>query len=163
MHQHSTKYLVRRRWSAMAGGLAGLLAMMALASVPAFSAGHDGATPAAHAGSSLAAARDKPDGGDSPGATVYQNQCSICHQADRKGLPPTFPSLVGVTTRLSDAEIMGIVHNGKGRMPAQPDLEPASVAAVIAYLKTADASAPSGAPADSAPPPPSSPAPPPAM
>ena len=156
MDQRFRKDGLRRKWFVMVGGLA----VMGLAAVPAFSAGHGGA---GRLESRPAHVQDKPEGGDSPGATVYSNQCSICHQADRKGVPPTFPSLVGVTSRLSDAEIAGIVHNGRGRMPAQADLEPAGIAAVIAYLKAADASAPAGSPGDSTPtPPPSSPAPPPA-
>ncbi len=86
---------------------------------------------------------------DSPGGTAYKNQCSLCHGVDRKGVPPVFPSLVGVPSRLSDAQITDIVHNGRGRMPAQPSLEPAVVTSIIAYLKTADTDAP---PSNSPPP-----------
>ena len=152
-----------RRWAALAGAPV----MMAVALMPASVAARGArALPAAAASAHAAvpawgAMQDaRPDGkAEDPGAglglTTYQNQCSICHQADRKGVPPTFPSLAGVTSRLTDAQITDIVHNGRGRMPAQPTLEPASVTAVIAYLKASDAATPTES---GPPPPPSSPA-----
>ena len=141
----------RQRWAA----LAGVPGMLAMALLPASVAARGmRVAPARGVRASVPAPgsmqESKPD---DLGATTYQNQCSICHQADRKGVPPTFPSLVGVTGRLTDAQIADIVHNGRGRMPAQPSLEPASVTAVIAYLKSSDAATP----AESAPKPPGNP------
>ena len=77
---------------------------------------------------------NKPGGG--LGSDVYQSQCSICHGGDRRGAPPSFPSLVDVHTRLSDAAITTIIHNGKGRMPSFPGVQDARLTALLEYLKT---------------------------
>jgi quinoprotein glucose dehydrogenase len=76
------------------------------------------------------------------GSKTYQAQCSICHGADRAGSPPSFPSLVGVTQRFTDAQIADIITHGKGRMTAQPNLDTAKIAELIEYLRSAS-SAPS--------------------
>jgi mono/diheme cytochrome c family protein len=70
------------------------------------------------------------------GSSVYQSQCAVCHGIDRKGSPPTFPSLEGVEQRLSRAAITNIVRQGKGRMPAFPGIEQSRLTALLAYLKT---------------------------
>lgn len=71
------------------------------------------------------------------GAKIYQSQCSICHGANRAGSPPAFPSLVGVSQRLTDEQITAVLMHGRGRMPALPNLDSAKIAALLAYLKTA--------------------------
>jgi glucose dehydrogenase len=76
--------------------------------------------------------------GGSLGSTVYQSQCAICHGGDRKGNPPTFPSLIDEQKRLSDAQVTAIIQNGKGRMPSFPNVEAARLTAVLEYLKTGD-------------------------
>jgi quinoprotein glucose dehydrogenase len=82
---------------------------------------------------------DNPNAG--AGAKIYQSQCAICHGADRAGSPPAFPSLVGVSQRLTDAQITDVIAHGKGRMPGLPNLDSAKVAVLMDYLKSA-ASAP---------------------
>ena len=72
----------------------------------------------------------------SAGATVYQGQCAACHGVDRKGSPPAFPSLVDYQQRLTDAQVTTIIHNGKGRMPAFPNVADARLVALLDYLKT---------------------------
>jgi len=72
----------------------------------------------------------------SPGFTLYQSQCSVCHGANRKGSPPQFPSLLGVSDRLSDTAIESTIHNGKGRMSAFPAIQGDSLHALIEYLHT---------------------------
>jgi glucose dehydrogenase len=74
--------------------------------------------------------------GGSIGFRAYQSQCSICHGADRKGSPPTFPSLVDEQKRLSDAQIVEIIHNGKGRMPSFPNVQSAELASLLEYVET---------------------------
>ena len=74
------------------------------------------------------------------GSDVYMSQCALCHGGDRRGAPPAFPSLVGLHQRLSDPQVTAIVHNGKGRMPAFPNVEEADLAALLEYLKTGEAS-----------------------
>ena len=76
----------------------------------------------------------------SPGATLYQSQCAMCHGVDRAGAPPAFPSLVGVFTTLSADQVTEQIKKGKGRMPSFPNLDDHAVAALLDYLR-------SGAPA----------------
>lgn len=71
------------------------------------------------------------------GTKVYQSQCAICHGVNRVGSPPAFPSLVGVSQRLSDAQIGDVITHGRGRMPGLPNLDSGKVAQLIEYLKTA--------------------------
>ena len=77
---------------------------------------------------------NKPGGG--LGAAIYQSQCTLCHGGDRKGSPPAFPSLVGYQKHLTDAQIITLIHNGKGRMPSFPNVADARLSALLAYLKT---------------------------
>ena len=77
---------------------------------------------------------NKPGGG--VGSTVYLSQCSLCHGGDRKGSPPTFPTLIDIQKRLTDAQIIEIIANGKGRMPSFPNVQAASLTALLDYLKT---------------------------
>jgi mono/diheme cytochrome c family protein len=74
--------------------------------------------------------------GGSIGFRAYQSQCSICHGGDRKGSPPTFPSLIDEQKRLSDARIIEIIHNGKGRMPSFPNVQSAELASLLEYVET---------------------------
>jgi len=70
------------------------------------------------------------------GITVYQTQCAICHGGDRKGSPPAFPSLVDVDKRLTNAAIVDLIHNGKGRMPSFPNMTDARLTALLDFMKT---------------------------
>jgi quinoprotein glucose dehydrogenase len=49
--------------------------------------------------------------------SLYNNNCASCHRTDRKGEPPTFPSLVNIGNRLSRDEITKVIAQGTGRMP----------------------------------------------
>ncbi len=70
------------------------------------------------------------------GETTYQTQCALCHGVDRKGSPPTFPSLVDDPKHLTDAQIITLIHSGKGRMPSFPNIADARLIALLAYIKT---------------------------
>lgn len=72
----------------------------------------------------------------SAGAAIYQTQCALCHGANRTGSPPAFPSLVGVTDRLTDAQIAAVLARGRGRMPAFPSLNSAQTAALLDFLRS---------------------------
>jgi mono/diheme cytochrome c family protein len=74
--------------------------------------------------------------GGSLGARTYDSQCAVCHGTDRSGSPPAFPSLVKVTSRLSDDAITTVIHSGKGRMPSFPSIEGESLTSMLDYLKT---------------------------
>lgn len=66
-----------------------------------------------HAAKALSPNRQEVDG-----ATIYNRNCAICHGDDLLGAPSNYPGLVGTRGRLTDAQILSNVHNGKGRMPA---------------------------------------------
>ena len=68
------------------------------------------------------------------GASLYQEQCSACHGADRKGAPPDFPPLTDVG-KLSAAQIGEIIQQGRGRMPGFPQIGVTDRSAIIAYLQ----------------------------
>jgi quinoprotein glucose dehydrogenase len=68
------------------------------------------------------------------GRGIYQEQCTICHRDDMTGAPPTFPSLVGVGTRMNHNAIAITIQRGRGRMPAFPSLGQDEVDAVVDYL-----------------------------
>jgi len=74
----------------------------------------------------------------SMGESIYQNQCSVCHQSNRAGSPPTFPSLVGIDKRLTDQQIQDTIHQGRGRMPAFTSLSDDQTAALLRFLKNPD-------------------------
>ena len=82
----------------------------------------------------------------STGERTYHNQCSICHNDDRKGSPPTYPSLIDVGKRLTSSEIESTVTQGKGRMPAFPNLQGDYLQALIKYVSSDDASKAEAAP-----------------
>jgi glucose dehydrogenase len=70
----------------------------------------------------------------STGERTYHNQCSVCHNDNRSGSPPTYPSLVDVGKRLTDAEIETTIVQGKGRMPAFPNLRGNYLHALVKFL-----------------------------
>jgi glucose dehydrogenase len=72
---------------------------------------------------------------ESKGEALYQTRCNACHGADRAGSPPQFPSLVGVTERLSPAVIEATIRDGKGRMPAATGISEEQIQELLLYLK----------------------------
>ncbi len=79
------------------------------------------------------------------GSTVYQSQCAGCHGGERKGSPPTFPSLVDIDKRLTDTAITEVIHGGRGRMPSFPNITDARLEALLDFVKTGRDSGASGA------------------
>ena len=73
-------------------------------------------------------------GDASPGETIYQTQCAICHGTDRTGSPPAFPSLVNIDKRMKPTEITETIRNGKDRMPGFPKLTNADMTALLRFL-----------------------------
>ena len=70
------------------------------------------------------------------GATLYENNCAACHGAKLENPIPGVPSLTGVTNRLSEDVIAGIVTGGRGVMRPIPGLSNTDITAVLAYLST---------------------------
>ena len=83
------------------------------------------------------------------GAEVYANNCAMCHGKNREGNAPVFPTLVGVGSRLTPAQISTIVQNGRGKMPPASGVKGDDVAAVVAFVSGGDAApaAPASPPA----------------
>jgi quinoprotein glucose dehydrogenase len=78
-----------------------------------------------------------PPPAGSLGEKVYQSQCSGCHGINRAGSPPAIPALEGIEGILTDQEIAGIIHQGRGRMPPFNSLTDEQVQAVVRYLTRA--------------------------
>ena len=68
------------------------------------------------------------------GRQSIEARCAICHGDHMEGIPPSFPMLVGVGSRLSEAQVTGLIHSGKGRMPPMPDVQGAALQALLRYL-----------------------------
>ena len=56
------------------------------------------------------------------GKGFYELNCALCHGLNRKG-QEVFPSLIDVGERLNNKEMHFIIQNGKGLMPAFPQLK----------------------------------------
>ncbi len=76
-----------------------------------------------------------PSGDDTAGATVYRDNCAACHGDNMEGIPPSFPSLVGLGTRMTAAQTSDLIHKGKGNMPAMTDIEGPRLEVLLRYLK----------------------------
>jgi glucose dehydrogenase len=79
-----------------------------------------------------------------PGEATYDNLCASCHGDHRQGSPPAFPSLIDINKRLSDAQIASTIRQGKGRMPAFPMVNEATLPALIRYLEQGEEAASHG-------------------
>jgi quinoprotein glucose dehydrogenase len=80
---------------------------------------------------------------------LYQSQCGVCHQFDRRGIPGTFPSLVDASQRMTTEQMAKVVTEGRGRMPSFPQIQSSELQGLLKYVRTgseptADASAISG-------------------
>jgi quinoprotein glucose dehydrogenase len=75
---------------------------------------------------------------DPKGAIAYQQHCAICHGDHMEGIPPSFPMLIGAGQRLSKQQVVTLIHQGKGRMPAFPKLQSEELNALLRYLKVSD-------------------------
>jgi len=82
----------------------------------------------------IALTENKPS--HSTGERTYHNQCSVCHGDKRAGSPPTYPSLLDVGNRLSQAQIETTILQGKGRMPGFPNLQGGYLQKLVQFLET---------------------------
>jgi mono/diheme cytochrome c family protein len=81
----------------------------------------------------------------STGERTYHNQCSVCHNDDRSGSPPTYPSLVDIGKRLSQSQIETAILQGKGRMPAFASLQGDYLNSLVQFVRNGPDSPPAGA------------------
>ncbi len=70
------------------------------------------------------------------GATLFQQNCASCHNVTNVKL--VGPGLAGVSKRLTDEQIRQTLLNGRGPMPALPNLglDSEQINAIFKYLKT---------------------------
>jgi len=73
------------------------------------------------------------------GEAVYAQHCATCHQADGKGLPPTFPAIAGspIATGEVSAHINRVVNGGGAMPPFGEQLTPVELAAVVTFQRNA--------------------------
>jgi len=75
------------------------------------------------------------DGELSQGESIYRRYCMMCHQAGREGLAASgYPSLIAIGSRLSGSEILQRISNGKGMMPAFPQLGDSEKKELLSFL-----------------------------
>ena len=83
-----------------------------------------------------------PAAGDpAAGKQLFIENCQICHQANRQGLPPTVPSLEGIVTKVGVPHIRQTIINGvpTGTLPMPSFASKFSATDIdnlIAFLKT---------------------------
>lgn len=75
-----------------------------------------------------------PDRKETAGAGIYAAHCALCHGDDLLGAASNYPGLVGVRLRLTDAQILSTIQNGKGRMPAFPKLTEDAAVKLLRFL-----------------------------
>jgi len=69
------------------------------------------------------------------GRVTYLKHCASCHGTERKGIPPTFPSLIGLKDKKPEKEMLKKIQNGAGSMPGfKGVLSPAEENAIIAFI-----------------------------
>jgi len=80
-------------------------------------------------------------GGGSPSANLgergrsyYVQNCATCHGMNREGQPPTYPSLVNIDSIGSEEEVLNIIEEGGGMMPAFPTISEEEKKAIVEYL-----------------------------
>ncbi len=75
-----------------------------------------------------------PNTGGHSGKALYLQHCASCHRDDRLGTPPQIASLVAVGERLTFAQIITVIREGRGRMAAFPQLTGTEVNAIVQFV-----------------------------
>src|SRR5438034_7289850 len=68
------------------------------------------------------------------GRGLYTQECASCHGVDRKGAPPTYPSLLDLTDRRTTPDIHAVLSDGSGRMPGFARLGSDALSAIQGYI-----------------------------
>ncbi|MGB6687811.1 MAG: cytochrome c, partial [Terracidiphilus sp.] len=58
----------------------------------------------------------------------------MCHGAKLQGNPPQVPSLVDIGKRMTDDQIVDMIHKGKAPMPPFPDIKGDELSALLKFL-----------------------------
>jgi len=74
------------------------------------------------------------------GKTLYEANCSPCHQSTRLGMPPVFPSLIGIVEKDGEPRIRKVVKEGipdaTPPMPPHGEFTDTDLDDLIAFLKS---------------------------
>lgn len=70
------------------------------------------------------------------GRQLYLSNCAACHKENLSGDPPQTPSLAGVASRRSEAEVTALIRQGSGRMPGFSSLPAPAVNAIARFVLT---------------------------
>ena len=79
-----------------------------------------------------------PNTGENSPRAIYMSQCSVCHGEKMTGSPPAMPSLVRASERLTFTQVATTIKNGKGRMPAFPNLTEDQLFALIDFVMSGE-------------------------
>jgi glucose dehydrogenase len=79
------------------------------------------------------------------GLVLYEQNCSVCHGAERSGSAGG-PTLIGLETRLNYQDFRQLLLAGRGRMPAFPAFDDQAVTALFTHLGGTIAPSGRGAP-----------------
>jgi len=88
------------------------------------------------AGTCLLSAAAKAD--TAAGETMFKAKCAGCHGADGKGKEAmkTTDMAADDVQKMSDADLSGVISNGKGKMPAYKTLTPDQVKDLVGYIRS---------------------------
>lgn len=68
------------------------------------------------------------------GHAIYAQNCQLCHGTEKKGNPPSIPSLVGSVNKLGVEGFKRQVLQGGGEMPAFARMDEPSLKALVAFV-----------------------------
>jgi len=72
------------------------------------------------------------------GEATFKAKCAMCHGADGKGKEAmkTGDLASADVQKMSDADLPGMITNGKGKMPAYKTLTPDQVKDLVAFIRS---------------------------
>jgi len=74
------------------------------------------------------------DIGRNTGKSIYLRDCAACHGDSLRGSPPQFPSLLGLSERMTQSRFAEVVRQGGGRMPAFAGMQGEAVRALAQFV-----------------------------
>lgn len=87
----------------------------------------------------------KPSGARLTGKGLYLRTCAGCHRPDLRGTPPKMPALVEIAKKRNAAEIVKVIREGTGLMPAFARLDEKVVGAIVRFVMAGEDIAVEGA------------------
>ncbi len=68
------------------------------------------------------------------GAELYKQNCAACHGLNKKGNPPSIPSLSDIGKRMSEQDILNLLSKGRNGMPSFAHLPLEQRKAIVDFL-----------------------------